>query len=501
MGNDAVGANSCPYMNIQIGAQGNTPGGYSYPNGYVQSYLLNGAWNPNYNRLTFSMACSTSWPLQTTTSSMGTYIRHHPVTDSTQQGAHYYHLMANAVSANHWYYFTMNAHPEHQVGQSPNINWPNDPEWVNPGSEEGDLTPVHYYDGLTRFYLNPYFQALSSAFNCQFGPMSFSSVSGEPDEDVSTVSGSFDGTSYHLDWAGPKNVTESYAVRYATASMHSNGFSTGTACGGTPSTPGSGYTNVNWTCAISQVPALYVAIRPQPPVVGATGSGVSPIRLSFAVDPMWSTGDQVQVSGVGGNTASNGTFNVVPHTWQFWSYLASTLSNVAVSGGIATITTAASHNLEAGQVVMIYNYNDAAQWSYAPTTAVLTVPSATTFTVATTEPDGTYTGTSTPNLQIWSLPSVDLQGSTGNGAWTSGGTAQATSDKTNFSEVLIPSPNFPCDLNNDGLVNSLDVGLAIQMALGSIACTADLDGNGTCEVVDMQRVANAALGQPCRVGP
>lgn len=59
-----------------------------------------------------------------------------------------------------------------------------------------------------------------------------------------------------------------------------------------------------------------------------------------------------------------------------------------------------------------------------------------------------------------------------------------------------------CDLNADGVVNSTDVQLAINQALGTTACgSASLDGSGTCTAVDVQRVINASLGQSCRVGP
>jgi hypothetical protein len=60
-----------------------------------------------------------------------------------------------------------------------------------------------------------------------------------------------------------------------------------------------------------------------------------------------------------------------------------------------------------------------------------------------------------------------------------------------------------CDLNGDGSVNSADVQVALNAALGVTACTAvlDLDGNGRCDVVDLQRVIGAALGSACRIGP
>jgi hypothetical protein len=77
------------------------------------------------------------------------------------------------------------------------------------------------------------------------------------------------------------------------------------------------------------------------------------------------------------------------------------------------------------------------------------------------------------------------------------------SSTTGFTEVLISSrekrPN-PCDLNSDGVVNSADVTLAIQMSLGQTACTANLNGAGVCNVLTVQRVINAANGQDCDGG-
>lgn len=59
-----------------------------------------------------------------------------------------------------------------------------------------------------------------------------------------------------------------------------------------------------------------------------------------------------------------------------------------------------------------------------------------------------------------------------------------------------------CDLNADGVVNSLDVTIAVEQVLGTgsynnLPLTLDTDWN----VVDVQRIINAADGQACRVGP
>jgi hypothetical protein len=64
------------------------------------------------------------------------------------------------------------------------------------------------------------------------------------------------------------------------------------------------------------------------------------------------------------------------------------------------------------------------------------------------------------------------------------------------------TPASACDLNGDGLVNVLDVALGLNQIIGSVPCgTADLDRNGRCDILDLQRVVNAAITGTCRVGP
>ena len=64
-----------------------------------------------------------------------------------------------------------------------------------------------------------------------------------------------------------------------------------------------------------------------------------------------------------------------------------------------------------------------------------------------------------------------------------------------------PTSVSACDVNKDGVVNAQDVQLSINQGLGISACTADLDGNGKCDVIDVQRIVNASLGAACKVGP
>jgi len=55
----------------------------------------------------------------------------------------------------------------------------------------------------------------------------------------------------------------------------------------------------------------------------------------------------------------------------------------------------------------------------------------------------------------------------------------------------------PCDLNKDGVVNTADVTLAINMAIGSTPCTANVEGSLICTAITVQRVTNASLGETC----
>jgi hypothetical protein len=54
-----------------------------------------------------------------------------------------------------------------------------------------------------------------------------------------------------------------------------------------------------------------------------------------------------------------------------------------------------------------------------------------------------------------------------------------------------------CDLDNNGTTNVVDVSRAVNMALGTLPCTASVEGAQVCSVITVQRVVNAALGQPC----
>lgn len=95
---------------------------------------------------------------------------------------------------------------------------------------------------------------------------------------------------------------------------------------------------------------------------------------------------------------------------------------------------------------------------------------------------------------------------TGSGAWRSAA-SDGKDPGVNFTilDAAIggapPPPISPCDLNADKVTNVIDVQLAVNMTLGLINCTAQINGSNVCNATTVQRVVTAALGGSCVVGP
>ncbi|HKW98490.1 MAG TPA: hypothetical protein VJN43_12210 [Bryobacteraceae bacterium] len=66
--------------------------------------------------------------------------------------------------------------------------------------------------------------------------------------------------------------------------------------------------------------------------------------------------------------------------------------------------------------------------------------------------------------------------------------------------LFAQSQSSLCDLNHDSQINVVDVQIAVNQALGLSHCTGDVDGDGICTVIDVQRVIAAALGGVCDAG-
>jgi len=86
----------------------------------------------------------------------------------------------------------------------------------------------------------------------------------------------------------------------------------------------------------------------------------------------------------------------------------------------------------------------------------------------------------------------------------SNGSVSGTAEQVTFAPgetlawVFPQSSGSNCDLNGDGLVNVLDIQIAINQVLGISACTMNLDGAGICDINDVQLIINNALGGTCK---
>jgi hypothetical protein len=484
---------------------------------YAQSYIQNGTWSANFNRLSFQLKCTTYIPRTVGGSDgvfqFGTYIRHHNEPNSSAQGTHYYHESDMQIYPNTWVNVVLNRTPQHCNICGAYDRFQEDPEYWFPQLPVDNYVPdaTHYWDDLTSTYVDGHFGGPIDDTACQVTPYTFSLVTGEPDSHINTFASTYNGSAYEVNFNGPAMVSggETYTVAYSTSgSMHANGLTTGTNGGTVTGYNSSPFLNVGpWISPnMPQAPTLWVAFRPAMPIQGVTGNGVSPIIVTSQVNPNLATGDQITVAGVMGNTAANGTWIVTELTGRDFKFSDGSLVSIAVASNVATATTGTAHGLLVGQIIApkstmigggnLQNYNGQ---GVGAGIQIIAVPSSTTFQFTTSGvADGTYTVSSDSQAYIFSFFATSLNGSTGNGAYTGGGTMTATSNTKNFAEVVISSL---CDLNSDGVYNAIDVSLETNEALGLSGCQNDIDGDGRCSVADVQRVINAANTGVCRVGP
>jgi hypothetical protein len=217
--------------------------GYNWPGGYAQAYVESGTFQASTNRMTFMVKSSVGYARRADggpTMEVGTYIRSKTDTNVSNQGAHYYHLLDPNVPTDVWMQVTINGTPQHQVGMSPSTNWP---------------TQSGYFDKMTRFY----FDANQPSSVWSFGTISYRTVTGEPDGEVSSVVSYYAAGAYQVSWAAKKNIVRSFTVRYSLTRPAS--CTSGTSAG-TVSSPGNTYTGTNWRLARTQSDDFYVTIQP-----------------------------------------------------------------------------------------------------------------------------------------------------------------------------------------------------------------------------------------------
>jgi hypothetical protein len=228
---------------------------YPFPAGFTRSYLRDGAtFDPLFNRLSLWIKCdqNITWE-QRETMILGTYIKSHDSTNLDSQGAHYYNFISTKMTANKWVKIQYTWHPGSLVGQSGATEWGSDPEYP----------PTHYFDGLTRFYLDMKY-ANSFPLTCWFDDLMFSRDDNQNDELIPSMAAHYDGLAYYIGFNTIKHITQNYEVRYSTASMKANGFDSGTF-GAMIANWAGAYTGTQWTSPpMAENPnGMYFAIRPE----------------------------------------------------------------------------------------------------------------------------------------------------------------------------------------------------------------------------------------------
>jgi hypothetical protein len=507
----------------------------NYPTEYP-AHMVEGPFSNQFNRFR-SWFC---WSSAMTAVNMefGSYVVEQP----SATAYHGYHTVIfdtyGSAGACQWQLYEINSWPLHLVGNG-NQWFPQGTDgtytgWVGPTAWTGEK--YHYFDINYTFYMNMNsVYAIPGAQTSYLGPMYMDTVTGEPEEWVLSRSSTYNPGSgkFHLNivagsGGGPNgpcaNLT--YNFYYSTSELKALGLNNATFDGSSSAVNYgvNGIYQVNHDTAAIPYGNMYFGVQPRMCISGVSPGGQSPVVVSFRQDPNMQVGDHVTISGVGGNTAANQSnvqiTNVYPR--QFWyrsnqGYAVSqaSLTNIVANGGVCTVNLTVTPGVVIGQEIGVTS---------APAAMGLANPngmnwysvtgvSGNTFTYSCPSvPNATYNtdyGSGYP-MGVVADPAIAING-TGNGNWDGQftGTMVSSENNKNFAEIAFTppaietsSPQSPCDLNGDGVVDVTDVNLSVQAALGAIPCTADLQRTGTCNVVDVQRVINYITnGGVCKVGP
>jgi hypothetical protein len=511
-------------------------GCYDQPGSYMKAYSLNGTWTPKLNRLRMQYYCDSDFGKAGI--EWGTYSRNllDPNPSESGQGQHFYHGFQATVYHGQWIYVEFNDVVHHIVGDYSGMNYARDPTYFRPQDGAGSL-PVHYYDGMTHWYfagtyiLNPNSHVYNGT--CHFANITAASDNNAAENWVYSTAITYLPTAnsgaggYEVNWSAPKLVPGGvvYDLRYSTSSMRANGWKTGTPAGTQTSLDGSAYTNVTWVSpAMPAATNMYFALRPRMRILGVTST--SPMIVTPAVDSNLSPGDEVTIAGAlqSDNVTlhpANGTWTVSQNARPVFFMSDGSLASIQVSKGggpggwdLGVATTTSAHGLQTGQYVLLTNPPSNAEYlaSNGGPIAISQID-ATHFSFPVYPnyvPYGTYDKSNAGSVVIETKDSLILtnsDGSAANGFKSWSGTMTATSDTSNFAEIVAgpAAANYStfsrCDLNTDGTVDLIDVQSAINQSLGISPCSnANLLGTGTCNVVSVQRIITAALGGSCKTG-
>jgi hypothetical protein len=464
--------------------------------------------------------------------------------------AHMYHNINMDGFAGQWSLLEYTAIPNHIVGQVSNSYIPqgDDPlfnGWTGYASDGFVPGTYHYMDVMNAFYLNmPGSYAALGAQTAQIGPMYYDEVDArkggaEPDEWTPArfvtynpgtgryhVSVAVPGTGEYA-FAGTGTSKVTYDFFHCTADPRSVGLSSAscTSDGTGTSTVGAAYSSQATieTSPVSLASTMYIGIRPHV-IVNAVSSGTSGnVTLGFQADPNMAVGDHVTIMGIGGNTGANQTnvtLSAVQPRHFFWlttpgTETAGELISITSDdrASVCTVNVTVQPNVFVNQFAWVsgaigFGTTDPNNVYASKITGVgtnkftINCPSG---TVANTTYSAGGCSSHSCSMAVLTEPFVTLN-ATNNGTWDGryNGIMVSTENAKNFAEIAFTPPSgassstppvSACDLNGDGVVNSQDIQLAIEMVLGNISCTA-----AVCNVVMVQNVINAADGGPCLIG-
>lgn len=355
------GTNGYGMANLLYFPRGDSGGGTGggAPNGWIYNSPCNRANNCEYmqgyavtvpggtdwttlNRLYFTLNTDTSYPINPGghtivgdgAMEVGWYIRSHDNTATGNQGAHYYSYISTGIYTGFPLYVVLNRRYQHNNQGDGTDYYPEDPEWFAcpPCYGQGQVSPVHVFDGETTMYVTAGPNAGGWTGNFTFSPWTLGTEAyREPDDWISQMTGTYTGSAYQVTWGQPKIVPGGvlYNVYYSSAgSMHVNGLTSGTNSGSFRGQDASNYTGIFWQSPnIAQATNMWVAIVPSIPIQAVTAT--SPITIntgsltsgnvpagvaSLAVAPNrhWlQTGDQVTVANLCANANGTRTVTVI----------------------------------------------------------------------------------------------------------------------------------------------------------------------------------------------
>ena len=332
-----------------------------YAQGYATTIPSGTDWTA-VNRLYFTMTSDTSHALYPSNTSggvqIGYFVRSHDNSAVSNQGSHYYSFVDAGVYTGQTLYFVVNRKMQHNNTGSPTDVYPEDPEWNSCCHGQGNSSPVHFWDGETTFYIGAGPNLGGWTGNFTLGPMTMGTTSGEPDDFVSALTGTFTGSNsagrpantYEVAWQEPKLIPGgvNYHLYYSSnGSMHSSGISSGTASGtvrGPDGGGGAGYMNTWWNSpTTTKATNMWVAVRPDMPIWNVTNTNPITVQTRSPYDRHWlHTGDQVTIANL--CSTANGTRTVtVIDNFTVSLGVSGTCSYSGYSGtNSATITSASN---------------------------------------------------------------------------------------------------------------------------------------------------------------